>query len=151
MTDLEKNIYTKRTYDREVVLPKVDEYLKQCVDTWEMVGSNGNAKAMRNVKLPSKVGLSRFLGIGTSTLTRWCNDFAELEAKVEEVIDGQHETLLNSGLGGQYNPTITKLLLGKHGYADQQNQNINANVEGFNIAIENAFNRANQQTDGSPL
>lgn len=146
----EENYYSNREYDPEVVLPKVDEYLEQCVDDWEALGDNGNAKYVRKVNLPSKVGLARYLEISTNTLKHWRNNFPQLEEKVQFVTDAQHEKLLNNGLGGQYNSNVTKMLMGKHGYADQQNQNINANVEGFNIAINNAFKRANRQADGSP-
>jgi hypothetical protein len=32
----------------------------------------------------------------------------------------QERTLLNGGLGKDFNPVITKLVLGKHGYSEKQ-------------------------------
>jgi hypothetical protein len=34
----------------------------------------------------------------------------------------QERTLLNGGLGKDFNPVITKLVLGKHGYSDKQEE-----------------------------
>lgn len=38
---------------------------------------------------------------------------------MERLGSEQEERLINNGLGGQYNPTIAKVLLTKHGYTDK--------------------------------
>lgn len=72
--------------------------------------------------IPSIVGLAIALEIHVDT----CYDWAKQEDKKEfsdilrMCMTKQQHKLLNSGLSGEFNPNITKLVLGKHGYSDKQ-------------------------------
>lgn len=74
--------------------------------------------------IPSLVGLAQYIGRGKTTLYTWKNDknpdkdkFRDILLQIEEI---QHEELLNNGLSGKFNSTISKLVLTKHGYSDKQ-------------------------------
>lgn len=87
--------------------------------------------------IPSNLTLARILGIGTSTLYDWANDkdkkrFSDI---LERINDLQHEVLLNNGLSGEFNSTITKLVLGKHGYSEKQEVSAE-NKEVTHVTIE---------------
>lgn len=77
-------------------------------------------KAFREA-IPSAVGLASYLGINQSTMYRWGDEEGKEEFK--EILDAiqrdQQQILLNSGLLGRFNPAITKLVLGKHGYHEK--------------------------------
>ena len=71
--------------------------------------------------IPSDVGLAVYLGIARSTLYKWSKEegkeaFSDI---LEALSDKQHWELMNGGLSGKLNPTITKLVLTKHGYSDK--------------------------------
>lgn len=142
--------FTKSPYDEEEVLKKLGEYIKETggADENEIIGANGNAKVYKKVKLPSKTGFARYLGIGSTTLNRWINKHPALEEAMQHVIDAREEKLISNGLGGQYNSNITKLILTKHGYSDKIDQNVNAN-ESLIHALELAHQRTIKQTSGS--
>ncbi len=71
---------------------------------------------------PSIVGLSSVLGIAKSTISSWKNndDKQEFSGTLEQIKDQQHLTLLNKGLTGEFNASITKLMLHNFGYSDKQ-------------------------------
>lgn len=71
---------------------------------------------------PSIAGLAIYLGISRQTVRVWAKepDKAEFSSIVEECLARQESALTREGIKGTYNPTITKLLLSKHGYSDKQ-------------------------------
>ena len=75
-----------------------------------------------NEAIPSIEGLALYLGISRPTVYDWAKqeDKKEFSYIVEDILSNQGRTLINKGLLGQFNPTIAKLLLSKHGYADKQ-------------------------------
>lgn len=72
--------------------------------------------------IPSKVGLALYLGIAPSTLEKWekDEDKQEFSGMLSVLLGRQRELLLNSGLAGEFNAAITKLVLAKHGFTDKQ-------------------------------
>lgn len=73
-------------------------------------------------KVPTVVGLAAEIGIARSTCYAWVKDddkieFSDILMRVEEI---QERTLINGGLGGDFNPAITKMMMTKHGYSDKQ-------------------------------
>ena len=76
-------------------------------------------KTKLNVKLPSIEGLARYLGVSRDTLYEWAKEHEEFSDILEIVRAEQADRLINNGLAGDYNPTIAKLLLHKHGYSDK--------------------------------
>jgi len=72
--------------------------------------------------IPSIAGLSVWLGITRDTVRLWSKDLdkEEFSAIVAEILALQERTLLKGGLTEDFNASITKLLLTKHGYSDTQ-------------------------------
>ena len=70
--------------------------------------------------IPSVVGLARYLDVSRSTLYLWGDNHDEFSGILDSIKDEQHEILVSSGLTGDFNPTMAKLMLTKHGYSDKQ-------------------------------
>lgn len=89
------------------LLDKAGEYLK-------VYQSLGHA-------FPSDLGLSDYLEISTSTLYDWAKD--ESKQAFSDILDKintqQQLVAWDKGLKGDYNASLVKLLLGKHGYSEQ--------------------------------
>lgn len=82
--------------------------------------------------IPTIEGLAIYLQINRDTLYDWAeknNDFSDI---LDEVKKQQASMLINLGLSGKYNSTITKLMLSKHGYTEKTevDQNIKAEITG---------------------
>ena len=90
----------------------------------DVVDDNGNPipKWMHlGHPFPSVVGLCVYIGIVSSTAYKWRyeDDKQEFSSILDIVEDIQHIQLAHNGTLGIYNPTITKLMLTKHGYSDK--------------------------------
>lgn len=71
--------------------------------------------------IPSIAGLCVHLKMSRDTIYDWCKDPEKKEFSdiIDDLKEKQEHTLLAGGLGGGFNSTITKLVLGKHGYSDK--------------------------------
>ena len=69
--------------------------------------------------VPSVAGLACYLAVSRSTIYEWAKPRGDFSDIVEGILALQENKLLNGGLKGELNPTIAKLLLAKHGYADK--------------------------------
>lgn len=88
-------------------LKKAESYLKV---GWQKEGD----------VIPTIEGLALCLGISRETVYAWSKqeekkDFSDI---VERIMSKQGKTLANGGLKGELNPTITKLMMAKHGYKE---------------------------------
>lgn len=76
--------------------------------------------------IPSAVGLALHMGIAQSTLYKWVKE--EGKERLSEILSNvnseQQRLLLNNGLNSTFNPAITKLVLGKHGYSEKQENTV---------------------------
>ena len=71
--------------------------------------------------IPSACGMAVELNVSESRLYVWAADpEKEFKEILEKCKTNQKLTLLNGGLSNDLNPTITKLVLGKHGYHEKQ-------------------------------
>jgi hypothetical protein len=71
--------------------------------------------------IPSHLGLCEALSISKTSLYKWAGEegkeaFADILAKCNAK---QHNILISKGLSGDFNASIAKLVLGKHGYHDR--------------------------------
>ena len=100
------------------------QYIKICEDediqqlTGLSVKGTELYKNKLNVHLPSIEGLARYLHVNKTTIYEWCKEDEEFSNDIESLRNKQAETLINKGLSGDYNPTIAKVLLTKHGYRE---------------------------------
>lgn len=75
-----------------------------------------------NEVVHSVEGLSDYLKLARSTLYKWRDEEGKEEFSdiFDEILAKQAKTLVNKGLEGKFAPTITKVMLTKHGYVDKQ-------------------------------
>lgn len=103
---------------------RAKEYLALCEDSEIEKGTTERPIYTLKVKLPTKGGLARYLGINRDTLYDWASKYSDFSDIMEAVGAEQEDKLINNGLSGDYNPTIAKVLLTKHGYVDKQESDI---------------------------
>ena len=98
-------------YTKELIA-KCYEY----IEVWDTLGDI----------IPSQIALQDFIGISNACLSDWRNDpeKAEFSSILDKINRLQQKELINKGLSGDFNSNITKLVLGKHGYHDKQDQNL---------------------------
>ena len=113
-------------------LEKTKEYIAQCKDeNYQLIKTEGNKTTTYEnkikVKLPTLAGLANYLGVGLSTLSNLEKKYPEFAELADNIRTLQEEVLINRGLSGDYNATIDKLLLVKHGYRDGMDV-VNTNV-----------------------
>ena len=70
--------------------------------------------------IPSVAGLSLYLEVARSAVYNWADKDDEFKDILENILAEQEQKVLSNGLTGDYNATIAKLVLGKHGYTDKQ-------------------------------
>lgn len=81
--------------------------------------------------VPSIAGLCCAINIHRSTAYAWAKDKdKEFSDILEEIMQKQENTLISKGLKSEFNSTITKLMLTKHGYHDKQDVDHSGN---FNV------------------
>jgi len=107
-------------YNQEYV-ENAKKYLESCID--RPADKDSDIKA--SVKIPTKGGLARYLGVARETLYDWASKYKEFSDIMEDLGAEQEDRLINNGLSGSYNPTISKVLLTKHGYREGIDQTTN--------------------------
>ncbi|WP_334468197.1 DNA-packaging protein [Arsenophonus sp. PmNCSU2021_1] len=95
---------------------------------------NGEYKTVGDV-VPSVAGLACYLGISRSTAQEYAKENQEFSGTLEAIKTIQENSLINKGLTGEFNPTIIKLMLSNHGYAEKQETALRGK-EGGAIKIE---------------
>lgn len=76
--------------------------------------------------IPSVAGLAVYLGINRSTIYDHKDTFSDI---LEHIAQNQERLLLNGGLTNQFNATIAKMLLTKHGYGDKVETEVKSSYE----------------------
>lgn len=78
--------------------------------------------------VPSVVGLCRHIDRARSTVYDWASvkgsEFSDILENLKEI---QELSLINNGLEGKFNSTITKLMLTKHDYSDKIDSTLGGN------------------------
>jgi hypothetical protein len=113
-------------YNEDVVI-RARAYLEECVDEpYQLTRTDGDkSTTFENkikVKLPTIEGLALYLKIHRDTVYQWEKEYTEFSDIISELRHKQAESLINNGLSGDYNPTIAKVLLSKHGYREEVKQ-----------------------------
>lgn len=100
--------------------------------------------------IPSHEGLQQFIGISSTCLYDWAKqpEKKEFSDILDEILIKQRLELINKGLSGDFNSNITKLVLGKHGFHDKQDQNVGGQPDNpivqTNIHVEATAEEAEQ-------
>ena len=85
------------------LLTKADDYLNNCPDIIHTV-----------------VGLCLHVGIAKSTAYRWIEEGNDTFKDIVDTVSAlQEKKLVTNGLTNEFNASITKLMLTKHGYTDK--------------------------------
>lgn len=76
--------------------------------------------------IPSVAGLAVVLGVAKKTLYNWADveENHEFLHALSRLSTSQELRLLNGGLSGSYNSTITKLILTNHGYSEKPKEDV---------------------------
>lgn len=105
---------------------RAEAYLESCKDTevQQTVGLSVKGtelyKIKLNVNLPTIEGLSAYLRVNRDTLYEWAKHHPVFSDTLEDIKAEQAKRLMNSGLSGDYNPTIAKLMLSSnHGMSER--------------------------------
>lgn len=98
-------------------------YIEQCEDEETEYHKTRGEKSdgyerIVKVKLPSIEGLALYIDVARSTLYLWKDVDQEFSDIIDKLQEKQANMLINKGLSGDYNPTIAKVLLTKHGYRE---------------------------------
>lgn len=91
--------------------------------------------------MPQMAQLAYQLGCARSSLYVWAKEHEEFSDILERLMALQEFTLISNGLNSNYNSTITKLILTKHGYNDKVETDITSKGERL-------FNSVKELSDG---
>jgi hypothetical protein len=110
-------------YNEEIV-SQTQDYIDSCNDETiqEVTGESEKFTSYKNklkVKLPTIEGLALYLKIHKDTIYEWEKIHEEFSDVIALLRAKQAEALINNGLSGDYNSTIAKVLLSKHGYKEE--------------------------------
>lgn len=91
---------------------------------------NGGYEACEDV-FPSIVGMAVHLNVAKSTLYKWEEDerggeFGKFSDTLDQCQDYQERITLNKSIKGDFNPTISKLVLANFGYHDKTDSTLSA-------------------------
>ena len=85
--------------------------------------------------IPSALSLAVQLNISKATLYRHAEKHKEFRDILDQINTQQELALIRGGLGNEMNANIAKLVLGKHGYHDKQDQNV-TQADKPNVSVE---------------
>lgn len=70
--------------------------------------------------VPSVAGLACYLGKSREAMYEYARNNKEFSDTLDSIKTMQENKLINKGLSGEFNATITKLMLSNHGYSEKQ-------------------------------
>lgn len=115
---------------RPAFAAKVFEYLEERQDEFyefhKTRGEKSDSYDRRvTVQLPTREGFAKFIGKSVDALSDWEKDHPEFSGALRQLDAEQKQRLIESGLAGDYNPVIAKLLLSaNHGMAEKSEQDV---------------------------
>jgi len=100
-----KNLGGRPKELNDAVIAKAEEYVNGGYEADELV--------------PTIVGLALYIDKRRQTIYEWAKENPKFSDIVGKVLEKQERGLLKGGLQGDYNASISKLMLTKHGYSDK--------------------------------
>lgn len=131
-------------YNDEVV-SKTNEYIDSCEDEENQYLSGLSVKGTElyktklKVNLPTIEGLALYLEVNRDTIYDWEGKYKEFSDILGKLRAKQAKCLIDNGLSGDYNPTIAKVLLTKHGYREGLEQT-GKDGKDFNLLSDDQIN-----------
>lgn len=110
-------------YSKETI-EKTRQYIDSCEDIEEQQLTGLSLKGTElyknklKVNIPTIEGLAFYLKVHKDTIYEWRKVYSEFSDLIGELLAKQARELISKGLSGDYNPTIAKVLLTKHGYRE---------------------------------
>lgn len=96
---------------RDTFPAKVEAYIIECVREEEG----------KKIELPTRVGFAIKLKVSRDTVDLWSKTYPEFSDALKKLDGAQRKELINRGLDGSYNSTITKLILSSnHGMCERK-------------------------------
>jgi len=135
---------------KEEYIGKVDEYLAENQDEDEQKVKQDNVSKgyimydnKLKVKLPTIEGFALYIDVSKRVLYEWRDKHKDFMHSLEKIVVEQKKRLLNSGLAGDYNSTIAKLILSSnHGMSDSKKIEHSGG-----IALTDLFDEAEKEDD----
>lgn len=127
-------------YDPKYI-DEVQVYLKGNRDEYITDGFKGEDGQETKVKrfvvnLPTRHSFALHVGVTRACINVWAKKYPEFDYALKAIDSEQERRLLESGLSGEYNSTIAKLVLShNHGYAEKTDNN---NKNEIKITVEKA-------------
>lgn len=109
------------------VLKQANEYISFFLMTEVEREAIGDKRKNIFEVVPSVAGLAIYLNIARSTLQLWEKSGNDFSGTLDRLKAVQEVLLVNGGLKGDLNSTITKLMLTNHGYSDKQDIKMSVN------------------------
>lgn len=113
---------------------KYNDQILECADAY----LKGAYKKQGNA-IPSIAGLAFALGVSRECVYEWGRVHPEFSDILSAISTAQEMLLLDGGLTGDFNSTITKLMLTKHGYSDKQDTAISGGIQVEAKSLEDIF------------
>jgi len=106
-------------------------------------------------RVPTIERFAIWLDVSRESIYEWEKDESDLGKQfsyiLEQVRKEQAARLIEGGLDGSYNSTISALVLGKHGYVKEQHQDMTTNGQPMFLPSEliskNAINTSDKQSN----
>lgn len=80
--------------------------------------------------IPTQAGLAVYLGVCKRSLTDWEHKHPNFLQLIDALKAEQEKTVIAGAMLNEFNSTISKLLLTKHGYSDKVEQKIDQKISG---------------------
>lgn len=110
-----KEVGRPKDYGEEL-LARAREYVDEANDIEEK-DATGRVLKLK-VKIPTIEGMAYHLKVSRQVLYDWEKIYPDFLYIMDELRAKQARELVQKGLSGEYNPTIAKVLLTKHGYRE---------------------------------
>ncbi len=110
---------------------------KYCAEILELTRRYLDGHKSLGDPVPTIGGLCLVLDLDYDTIARWRNDpeKEEFSGLVEELMLRQERTLVSGGLRGEFNSSIVRLMLRRHGYIPAIAQEISGNPQGPPVTV----------------
>jgi hypothetical protein len=133
----------------EEILNRTEQYLAQSIDEYTEFHKTRGEKSdsyerVLRVKLPTIEGLALFLGVDRSTIYEWESKHKEFSYTLDKIRAEQQQRLIDSGLSGDYNPVIAKLILSSnHNMREKSDTDVTTGGNPVNFVLSDVIANKN--------